>query len=52
MTTVRQFVRQGIPEPVAMLITGHKTRSVFDRYDVVSEENCADAAAKLDAAVR
>lgn len=31
-----------------MRITGHKTRSVFDRYDITSEEDLAEAARKLE----
>ena len=47
-TAVRNLVRAGVPEPIAMKLTGHRTRSVFQRYAIVDETMLREGAAKLD----
>ncbi len=47
-SAVRQLIRHGVSERVAMAISGHKTRSVFDRYNLTSETDIMEAGKKLE----
>jgi hypothetical protein len=41
------MVRRGLSETVAMKLSGHKTASVFQRYNITSESDIEEAALKI-----
>jgi integrase len=48
-SAITNMRRRGVPESVAMRISGHKTRAVFERYNIVDEEDLRAAARLIEA---
>jgi len=40
--------RAGVPESLIMAITGHSTREMFDRYNVIDKQDTVDAVNRLE----
>jgi len=47
-SAVRNMDRAGIPRPVAMRISGHRTESMYNRYNIVSERDLAGVKEKME----
>jgi len=50
-SAIRGLVRAGVPEATAMRISGHRTRSTFERYNIVKTEDTREALAAVAASL-
>jgi integrase len=50
-TAARNMIRAGVPQTVAMSITGHKTVSMFNRYNITNQDDRREALRKTAAHV-
>ena len=46
-TAARNLIRASVPERVAMLLTSHKSRAIFDRYNIIHEQELLEAGDQL-----
>jgi len=42
-SAVRNYRKGGLSETEGIMLSGHKTRSVYDRYNIIDEENSREA---------
>ena len=47
-TSARDLSRAGVPDKIAMQLMGHKTRSIYDRYNMVNEEDISTALTRAE----
>ncbi len=47
-TAIRNMIRAGMSEKQAMLVSGHKTRSMLDRYNIIDESDIQEAGRKMN----
>jgi integrase len=47
-TSARELSRAGVPDPIAMAIMGHKTRAMYDRYNIVDEDDIRTALTQVE----
>jgi integrase len=47
-TAVRNMIRAGIDQTVAMAISGHRTDAIFRRYNITSDDDLREAQSRLE----
>src|SRR5262249_40532147 len=51
-SAIKNMMKAGVREKVAMAISGHKTRAIFDRYHIVDDRDVREALAMTQASTR
>ena len=46
-TAARNLIRASVPERIAILLTGHKSRAIFDRYNIIHEQELLETGDQL-----
>ena len=50
-SAVRNIDRAGVSQPVRMMISGHKTASIYRRYRITPEQDIREALERTEAAI-